>query len=100
MTNSKRIMAMIFAVIMSAFAIMSATAFTDVKVGHEAYEAISTLSALGVIHGKTETEYAPEDLVTREEMAALVYRLYTTYSNKAAQTLPPLPILQTLFTIP
>jgi len=89
MTNSKRIMAMIFAVIMSAFAIMSATAFTDVKVGHEAYEAISTLSALGVIHGKTETEYAPEDLVTREEMAALVYRLYTTYSNEGGANLTP-----------
>ncbi len=80
---------MIFAIIMGAFAIVSAAAFNDVKVEDDAYEAISTLTALGVIHGKTETEYAPDDLVTREEFAALVYRLYTTYSNEGGQNLTP-----------
>ncbi len=89
MKNSKRIMAMIFAVILGAMAIFSASAFNDVKVEDDAYEAISTLAALGVIHGKTETEYAPNDLVTREEFAALVYRLYTTYSNEGGQNLTP-----------
>ncbi|MBQ9940621.1 MAG: S-layer homology domain-containing protein [Clostridia bacterium] len=89
MTNSKRIMAMLFAVIISAFAIVSAVAFTDVKVDDDAFEAISTLNALGVIHGKTETEYAPDDLVTREEMAALVYRLYTTQSHEHGQNYTP-----------
>ncbi|MBE6688205.1 MAG: S-layer homology domain-containing protein [Ruminococcaceae bacterium] len=89
MKNSKRIMAMVFAVIMGALSIFSVSAFNDVSVEHDAYEAISTLTALGVIHGKTETEYAPEDLVTREEFAALVYRLYTTYSNEGGQNLTP-----------
>lgn len=89
MKNSKRIMVMIFAVIMGAFAVISAMAFNDVKVEDDEYEAISTLTALGVIHGKTETEYAPDDLVTREEFAALVYRLYTTYSNEGGQNLTP-----------
>lgn len=89
MKNSKRIMAIVFAVIMSALSIFSVAAFNDVSVEHDAYEAISTLAALGVIHGKTETEYAPEDLVTREEFAALVYRLYTTYSNEGGQNLTP-----------
>ena len=89
MKNSKRIMVMIFAVIMGALSVFSVAAFNDVSVEDDAYEAISTLTALGVIHGKTETEYAPQDLVTREEFAALVYRLYTTYSNEGGQNLTP-----------
>ena len=36
---------------------------------------VETLSSLGIIYGKSETEFAPNDLLTREEAATILERL-------------------------
>lgn len=49
-----------------------APAFTDVTETHIAYEAVSSLVQQGVINGKSETEFAPDDFLTREEFAKII----------------------------
>lgn len=70
--------ALLMAVIMLAVAAFSVSAFDDVTVEDACFDAVNTLTSLEVIKGKTETTFAPDDLVTREQMAALMSRLYTT----------------------
>ncbi len=48
--------------------------FEDVK-GHWAEEYIIELIKKGIVNGKTETEFAPDDKVTRAEFVSLLYRL-------------------------
>ena len=38
-------------------------------------ERITTLNALGIINGKSETEFAPNDFLTREEAATVIIRM-------------------------
>lgn len=71
-------LALLMAVIMLAVAAFSVSAFDDVTVEDACFDAVNTLTSLEVIKGKTETTFAPDDLVTREQMAALMSRLYTT----------------------
>ncbi|MDO5304389.1 MAG: S-layer homology domain-containing protein, partial [bacterium] len=49
--------------------------FTDVKEGHWAKEAIETLANAGIIQGKSETKYAPNENITRAEFITLLYRM-------------------------
>ena len=49
------------------------TTFTDVPRNY-AYAAISWAQEAGVIQGKTETEFDPDAPVTRQELAAMLYR--------------------------
>lgn len=44
-------------------------------------EKISALNNLGVIKGKSETEFCPDDLLTREEAATLLCRVYELYNE-------------------
>ena len=54
--------------------------FTDTDNEH-----IGTLNALGIINGKSETEFEPNDSLTREEAAAILCRLIKEmYPNAAA----------------
>lgn len=46
--------------------------FTDL----EEDTGISSLYCMGIINGKTETEFRPNDYITREEAAAVLYRMY------------------------
>lgn len=48
----------------------AAMPFTDTNSTH-----IGVLNALGIINGKSETEFAPNDSLTREEAAAILCRL-------------------------
>lgn len=41
-------------------------------------EHIAVLNGLGIINGKSETEFAPNDLLTREEAAVILFRLINT----------------------
>lgn len=41
-------------------------------------ERVIALNALGIIKGKSETEFAPNDLLTREEAATVLHRLIKT----------------------
>ena len=55
----------------SAFSVgMIKHPFTDTDNEH-----IEVLNALGIVKGKSETEFAPNDSLTREEAAAILYRL-------------------------
>ncbi len=51
-----------------------AASFTDIA-GASCEEAVEVLSALGILTGKTETEFAPADTLTRAEMATIMIRL-------------------------
>ncbi|WP_418562034.1 S-layer homology domain-containing protein [Monoglobus pectinilyticus] len=48
--------------------------FTDVPEGFYYREAIGWASANGVVNGYTDTEFAPDQIITREQMAAMIYR--------------------------
>lgn len=45
--------------------------FIDLDTVPWAYEAISTLSDMGIINGREETKFAPDDTITREEFAKI-----------------------------
>ena len=49
--------------------------YDDVKDDHEAKTEISILSDIGVIKGTEEGKFSPEENVTREQMATLLFRL-------------------------
>lgn len=51
-------------------------AFTDISSATWAREAINGLAAVGVINGKTETEFAPNDTVTRAEFAKMLMGVF------------------------
>ena len=69
---------LIISVIMSMFTV---SAFNDVNDGYEHKYAISTLTQLGVINGYEDGTFRPEDTVERDEMAKLVFVLYTTMND-------------------
>ncbi len=79
MRNLKRFLTLALAVMMvaSMFAFgTSAAQFTDVDENNEYLaKAVNLLNYVGVAKGKSETEYGTDDLVTREQMAAFIYRL-------------------------
>lgn len=50
------------------------TIFNDISSSHWAAEAITELYEMGIISGKGEGKYAPDDLVTRAEVAKLMCR--------------------------
>ncbi|MCI3922725.1 S-layer homology domain-containing protein [Paenibacillus sp. TRM 82003] len=49
--------------------------YADVSVAHWAYEAVRELSAKHVVEGVTDTEFRPQQSVTRAEFTALLVRL-------------------------
>ncbi|MBE6622918.1 MAG: S-layer homology domain-containing protein [Ruminococcaceae bacterium] len=54
----------------------SAANFDDVTKDNEAlYEAVELLNSLGIAKGQSETSYGTTKYVTREQMAAFIYRL-------------------------
>ena len=61
-------------------AIYAKNPFTDTNNEH-----IGVLNALGIINGKSETEFSPNDYLTREEAATIIHRLIKeNYPNSAA----------------
>ena len=54
---------------------VSAKQYDDVKEDSRAATEISVLSDIGVIRGTSENEFSPDTPVTREQMAALLFRL-------------------------
>ncbi|MBQ9940389.1 MAG: S-layer homology domain-containing protein [Clostridia bacterium] len=89
MKNASKLLAMLLAVAMFAAVAFTVSAFDDVTVENDCYEAVNTLVSLEVIKGKTETEFAPDDSVTREQMAALMSRLYTTVASEGGPNVTP-----------
>lgn len=62
-------------------------AFTDLGSVSWARDAINALAEAGIINGKTETEFAPNDTVTRAEFAKMLMGVFglntTTYSTSS-----------------
>jgi len=78
MRNLKRFMSASLATLMIVAAMMtgvSAKSFDDVKPADTYAEQIEILSDIGVIKGTSDTEFSPDEAVTREQMALLLFRL-------------------------
>ena len=74
----KKIISLVMAVLMifGTFAFTATASFDDVPVDNEAlYDAVELLDTLGVAKGTTVDTFSPDDLVSRQQMAAFVYRL-------------------------
>lgn len=52
--------------------------FTDVKAGQWYTDAVKWAAANGVVFGTTPTTYSPDDVITREQFATILYR----YANE------------------
>ena len=81
MKNLKKVLAMVlaFACTFSMFA--GAKVFEDVPAGSDYSEAITMLSDLGIIQGKDDGKYHPEDTITRAEACAMIARMMTGDPN-------------------
>ena len=79
MRNFKRFLTLALAVVMvaSMFAFgTSAAQFTDVDENNEYLaKSVNLLNYIGVAKGTSETTFGTDELVTREQMAAFIYRL-------------------------
>lgn len=74
----KKIISLVIAVLMifSTFAFTANASFDDISINNEAlYDAVELLDTLGVAKGTTDTTFSPNELVTRQQMAAFTYRL-------------------------
>ena len=60
--------------------------FSDVDMGAYYANAVSWAKQNGIVNGVTETEFAPNDNITREQIAAIMYR-YAQYKGMDASTL-------------
>ncbi len=78
MSNFKRFMSGSLAAVMITAAMMTgaqAKEYTDVTAETGYAEQIEILSDIGVIKGTSETEFSPDQRVTREQMSMLLFRL-------------------------
>jgi len=73
----KKGLTLLLAVVMlmaSAVANVSAASFADTE-GQNCETAVNVLSSLGIVEGKEEGAYAPQDSLTRAEMVTIILRL-------------------------
>lgn len=77
MRKTTKFLTLVLAVIMvaSMFVTGSSAAFEDVDYTSAEGEAVGLLVSLGVAKGTTETKFGTDELVTRQQMAAFIYRL-------------------------
>ncbi len=62
--------------------------FDDVKAGKWYYDAIMKCATMGIVFGKTDTEFAPNEPATREQIAALVSRVVRIAGSYGGKALP------------
>lgn len=64
--------------------------FKDVKSSQYYYTPVMWANAMGIVTGTSSTTFEPESLVSREQIAAILYRYYTRYlGRKASNTSIP-----------
>lgn len=91
MKTCMRYLAVVFAVAMIICSLSSVSAaFPDVAGDNKYGSAISTMTNLGIIGGYEDGTFRPDGLVTRAEMAKIVFVSYTTYTDagEGALTFP------------
>ncbi len=82
MKTCVRYLAVVFAVAMLICAAVTVSAeFPDVPNTHANYEAIEKMTNLGVIGGYEDETFQPDGLVRRDEMAKIIYAMYTTSTD-------------------
>ena len=86
MKNLKKVLAMVLAFACTFTMFAGAKVFEDVPAGSDYSEAITMLSDLGVIQGKDDGKYHPEDTITRAEACAMIARLMTGDPNVSQYT--------------
>lgn len=69
----------------------AALTFTDVKADAWYTDAVRWAAANGIVNGKGDDTFAPEEAVTREQLAAMVYRYATAKGTEDASLTVPLP---------
>ncbi len=60
--------------------------FEDVPSGAWYYESVAALNALGIINGTSESAFSPDGFLTREEMTAIIMRVYEAMGLKAEKS--------------
>ncbi|MCK9857505.1 endo-1,4-beta-xylanase [Paenibacillus sp. ATY16] len=60
--------------------------FTDVKEGAWYYQAIASAQQLGIVNGKADGSYGINDAISRQEMAAMLYRAAAKANVKLPNT--------------
>lgn len=55
--------------------------FADVKAGAWYADAVSWAAAHGIVNGRSTTEFAPGDPITRQELASILYRYAGSYKG-------------------
>ena len=74
----KELLAMALALVMTLSLAASANAFTDDSKVNDSYaEAVAVLNGMGVFKGYEDGSFKPEGDITRAEVSAIVYRVYT-----------------------
>lgn len=92
MKNFNRILSAALAVIMLMSCLVfstSAKTFEDVTSDYKYAEQINIISDIGVTKGTSDTEYSPNEKVTREQMALLLYRLMVGNENSGTVNTTP-----------
>ncbi|MBE7031760.1 MAG: S-layer homology domain-containing protein [Ruminococcaceae bacterium] len=75
MLNLKKVIALVCVFALTLTTVAFGATYTDVAEDSAYYEAVETLNKLKIVEGKGEGIFAPEDGVTRAEMAALIARI-------------------------
>jgi hypothetical protein len=75
------------------FTVHQGAQFNDVPVGHAFYAEIGKLSARGITLGCGDGNFCPDDVVTRQQMAAFIIRALGDFN-------PPLPAQQRFADVP
>ena len=83
----KKLLAMVLALVMTlSLAVSANAAFKDDKSISDDYaEAVAVLNGMGVFKGYEDGSFKPEGNITRAEVAAIVYRIYTADVAKNAK---------------
>ena len=77
----KKLLVFLLAVLMIVGSVVSVTAFDDVNGKYAG--AINGLQGTGIVAGKSETEFAPDELVTRWQMALFMARATSAITDDA-----------------
>ncbi|MDP4153396.1 MAG: S-layer homology domain-containing protein [Bacillota bacterium] len=90
MSNLRKALALVlvFALIISMPAFVSAANFADVPVGSTHAEAINLLKTLGIVGGQPDGSFHPEASVTRAEFAKILYGIFNGNSNASVYVGP------------
>ena len=75
----KKLLAMVLALVMTLSLAVSANAAfkDDTKISDDYAEAVAVLNGMGVFKGYEDGSFKPEGNITRAEVSAIVYRVYT-----------------------